>query len=232
MEGNRITIDFTMDLSTDYDLQQLRRALEPVKVNSTWQRRSLDSLTAFYVTNSSSIHKMLVAESDSLFLSMSQIAKIRGLDSAFSEGVRAIYRPLAEYLFTIPGGRTSKAALDSVAVAKKAYWKLFWQQPELADAVRASDGELFLTGPELRGVAEGLVQTIEGELVAFPGSLSRERLTAVDFDLVAFPDNRMSVAILVVDSSFFVLYLKDELLVARVKASFKVVREEAAENYF
>ncbi|MBC8090177.1 MAG: carboxypeptidase regulatory-like domain-containing protein [Phycisphaerae bacterium] len=134
----RITVDFSLDLSTDYDLQQLRRALEPVKVDATWQRRSLDSLASFYVTNSSSIHKMLVAESDSLFLSKAQVAQIRTLDSTFSEGVRGIYRPLAEYLATIPGGRTSKAALDSVAVAKKAYWKLFWQQPEWADAVVTS----------------------------------------------------------------------------------------------
>ena len=28
----RIVIDFSIDLSTDYDLQQLRRAVEPVKV--------------------------------------------------------------------------------------------------------------------------------------------------------------------------------------------------------
>lgn len=131
----RITVDFSLDLSTDYDLQQLRRALEPVKVNSSWQRRSIDSLASFYITNSSSLHKLLISESDSLFLSKEQIVQIRKLDSTFSEGVRAIYMPLAEYLATIPGGRSSKAALDSVTAAKKAYWKLFWQQPEIADAV-------------------------------------------------------------------------------------------------
>ncbi|MEO7998437.1 MAG: carboxypeptidase-like regulatory domain-containing protein, partial [Gemmatimonadaceae bacterium] len=100
----KITIDFSVDLSVNYDLQQLRRALEPVKVGSNWEKRSLDSLAAFYISNSSNIHKMLLAESDSLFLSKAQIATIRHNDSTFSQGVRDLYRPLADYLYTIPGG--------------------------------------------------------------------------------------------------------------------------------
>ena len=131
----RISIDFSLDLSTDYDLQQLRRALEPIKVSGNrWERRSVDSMAAFYINNTSDIHKMLLAESDSLFLTKAQIAQLKTNDSTFSAAVRALYRPLAEYLVSVPEGRTSKAALDSVASAKRAYWKLFWQQPELADA--------------------------------------------------------------------------------------------------
>ncbi len=131
----RISFDFSLDLSTDYDLQQLRRALEPVKNSqNTWERRSLDSMAAFYISNTSNIHKMLLAESDSLFLTKTQIAKLKSKDSTFSAQVRAIYNPLAEYLVSVPEGRTSQAALDSVAAAKKAYWKIFWEQPEIADA--------------------------------------------------------------------------------------------------
>lgn len=156
----RVTIDFSLDLSTDYDLQQLRRALEPVKVNSEWQRRSIDSLTSFYVTNSSSIHKMLVAESDSLFLSKDQVAKLRVMDSTFSEGVRAIYRPLAEYLATIPGGRSNAEALQRVTAAKKEYWKLFWQQPEIAgDIVTPTQRELV---PSLRDMMRTTQKDREG----------------------------------------------------------------------
>ncbi|MEP6763226.1 MAG: hypothetical protein ABJB66_02890, partial [Gemmatimonadaceae bacterium] len=131
----RISIDFSLDLSTDYDLQQLRRALEPQKIaKNTWERRSLDSMAAFYITNTSDIHKMLLAESDSLFLTKTQIARLKANDSTFSVAVREIYRPLAEYLVAIPDGQTSEAALKRVAEAQKAYWKLFWQQPEIADA--------------------------------------------------------------------------------------------------
>ena len=91
-------------------------------------------MAAFYITNTSNIHKMLLAESDSLFLTEMQIAKLKQNDSTFSGGVRAFYRSLAEYLVGIQDRRTSKAALDSVATVQKAYWKLFWQQPEIADA--------------------------------------------------------------------------------------------------
>lgn len=156
----RVTIDFSLDLSTDYDLQQLRRALEPVRINKEWQRRSIDSLTSFYVTNSSNIHKMLVAESDSLFLSKEQVAKLRVLDSTFSAGVRAIYRPLAEYLATIPGGRSNAEALERVTAAKKEYWKLFWQQPEIADSVvSATQRELV---PPLRDMLRTTQKDREG----------------------------------------------------------------------
>lgn len=148
----RITLDFSIDLSTDYDLQQLRRALEPVKVKTGWERRTVDSLMAFYMSNTSNIHKLLVAESDSLFLNQGQIAKLKEADSVFSVGVRNVYRPLAEYLATIPDGRSSKAALDSVTAVKKAYWKLFWLQPELADAIISP------TQRELVAVLKGMLQ--------------------------------------------------------------------------
>lgn len=149
----RITIDFSVNFATDYDLQQLRRALEPVKVKGGWERRTVDSLMAFYMSNTSNIHRLLIAESDSLFLSQPQIAKLKVADSTFSVGVREIYRPLAEYLATIPGGRSSKAALDSVTAVKKAYWKLFWKQPEIADSLISS------TQRDLVEVLKGMLRT-------------------------------------------------------------------------
>ena len=46
--------------------------------------------------------------------------------------VRAIFFPLGNYLAQFGDGQVTKAALDSVATARKAYWKVFWQQPEVA----------------------------------------------------------------------------------------------------
>jgi hypothetical protein len=113
-------------------------------VNGSWHRRTADSLTAFYLSNTSNVHKALLAESDSLFLSATQIAALRKADTAFSEGVRAIFRPLGEYLVNAGDARTDKAALDSVTASQKAYWKLFWLQPEVADAiVTPTQRELF-----------------------------------------------------------------------------------------
>ncbi|MES2177227.1 MAG: carboxypeptidase-like regulatory domain-containing protein [Gemmatimonadota bacterium] len=139
----RLVIDFALNLSTDYDLQQLRRAVEPIRAPEGWQRRSADSLTAFYLRNTSSVHKALIAESDSLFLSASQVTALRRADSVFSARVRAIYRPLGDYLSKGQGG-AGKSELDSVQTASKAYWKVFWEQPEAADSVvTQSQRELF-----------------------------------------------------------------------------------------
>jgi len=131
----RITLDFSLRLSVDYDLQELRRALEPVKVAKHWERRSADSLAAFYLSNTSDIYKLLLEESDSLFLSGQQIAAIRRADSVFSSRVRGVYVPLGQYLSQFSDGVPTKAALDSAQATDKAYWKVFWEQPEMADSL-------------------------------------------------------------------------------------------------
>ena len=130
----RIVIDFSLNLSTNFDLQQLRRAVEPVKSPKGWERRSADSLASFYLSNTSSIHKLLIAESDSLFLSKAQVAALRTADSVYSERVRAIYKPLGEFL-AVSNGVVGKQELDSVKATQKKYWVIFWEQPEIAGAV-------------------------------------------------------------------------------------------------
>jgi hypothetical protein len=127
----RLVIDFTIDLSTDYELQQLRRAVEPVKGPNGWQRRTADSLTSFYLRNTSSIHKALIAEQDSLFLTKAQVAALRKADSVFSAEVRAVYAPLGRQL-AAGQGDASKASVDSASAAHKRYWEIFWKQPEIA----------------------------------------------------------------------------------------------------
>ena len=144
----RVTLDFSMRLSTDFDLQQLRRALEPVRVARSWQPRSADSLTAVYLRRTSSIHTALLAESDSLFLSTAQIAALRNAEAEYAVRVRAIYGDLGRFLTQFAGGAPSKAALDSAGAAKKAYWRVFWEQPEIAGAlVNSTQRELM---PALR----------------------------------------------------------------------------------
>jgi hypothetical protein len=130
----RIVIDFSFNLSTDYSLQQLRRAVEPVKGPTGWQRRSADSLTAFYLQRTSSIYKILLEQTDSLFLSKAQVAALQSADSVFSSRVRAIYIPLGEFLSHGQGG-AGKAELDSANATQKLYWKIFWEQPEIAAAI-------------------------------------------------------------------------------------------------
>ncbi|MCC7055195.1 MAG: carboxypeptidase regulatory-like domain-containing protein [Gemmatimonadaceae bacterium] len=131
----RVTLDIQLRLSTDYELQQLRRALSPVKVGRRYAPRSADSLTSLYLQETSSIHTAILAESDSLFLSAGQVAELRRAEAAFGERVRAIYGELGQYLAQFAGGRVTRASLDSTATAKKGYWVAFWEQPEIAAAL-------------------------------------------------------------------------------------------------
>lgn len=130
----RLVIDFALNLSTDFDIQQLRRAVEPVRGPAGWQRRTADSLAAFYLARTSSVHKLLLEQSDSLFLSQSQVQALQRADSAFSARVRGIYIPLGQFLAQGQGG-AGKAQLDSVQTTQKAYWRIFWEQAAIADAI-------------------------------------------------------------------------------------------------
>jgi len=142
-EPFRIVIDFSLQLSTDFGLQELRRAVEPVKTTDGWRRRSADSIAAFYLRNSSSVYKALLAESDSLLLTRDQVAALRRADSVYSERVRAVYRPLGG-LLAQGSGAAGKAEMDSASATRKAYWRIFWEQPEIADSiVTATQKELF-----------------------------------------------------------------------------------------
>jgi hypothetical protein len=139
----RVTLDFSLNFSTPYDVQQIRRALEPVKTKSGWERRSADSITAYYMRNTSNIHRMLLAESDSLFLTREQIARLVVADSVFSEQVRALFKPLGQFLASQAAGAPGKAALDSANATDKLYWRIFWAQTDtVAPIVTAMQQEL------------------------------------------------------------------------------------------
>jgi hypothetical protein len=163
-EPFRIVIDFSLQLSTDYGLQQLRRAVEPVKAPEGWRRRSADSIAAFYLTNTSSVHKNLLAESDSLLLTRAQVAALTHADSVFSARVIGVYRPLGEFLAR-GNGAAGKAELDSASTTQKAYWRIFWEQPEIADSIlTATQKELF---PLLRHMVNTTKKDRENSQVQF-----------------------------------------------------------------
>jgi hypothetical protein len=105
--------------------------VEPVKGPTGWQRRSADSLTTFYLNRTSDIYKLLIEMSDSIFLSKTQVAALEGADSVFSARVRELYVPMGDFLAR-GQGEAGKVELDSVQATQKSYWKVFWEQPEIA----------------------------------------------------------------------------------------------------
>lgn len=137
----RVVIDVQMDLSVPYDLQTLRRALEPVKQRDkeskqvTWTRRSADSIAALYLSRTPNLHRLLLAESDSLFLTKEQIGALLAADSVYSAKVRELYMPLAQFLANQKDGVAGKAALDSVQATTKLYWPIFWEQVDVVQPI-------------------------------------------------------------------------------------------------
>jgi len=131
----RITIDFSVDLSVNYSLQKLRRAVEPVRGPNGWTRQSPESIADLYLGHTSDIYKLLLDVRDSLFLTRGQIAELAQHDSVFTSQIRGVYMPLADYLAAGNTRDPGKAELDSVAKADKEYQRIFWEQPEIAAAV-------------------------------------------------------------------------------------------------
>ncbi len=152
----RIVIDFRLRLSTDYALQELRRAVEPVRSSQGWQRRSADSLTAFYLSRTSDVYKLILEQTDSLFLTRSQVAALNHADSILTDRVRSLYRPLGEYLAR-GAGAAGKAELDTAKATEKLYWKVFWEQPD-------SVGEILTPAQrELMPMVKAMVATTKKE---------------------------------------------------------------------
>jgi hypothetical protein len=145
----RIVMDISVDLSVPYDLQTLRRAIEPVKGRdkatnkTTWTRRNADSVASLYLSRTSNLHRVLLAESDSLFLTKDQITRLLAADSAYSERIRGLYKPLSAFLAEQPDGAAGKAALDTVQATTRQYWPIFWEQVDLAmDVLNQQQREL------------------------------------------------------------------------------------------
>jgi hypothetical protein len=130
----RLTLDVAIDLTTDFDVQQLRRAIEPQRSASGYVRRSADSIASLYLRRTSSIYKLLLAQRDSLLLSREQVHTLEVADSVYSERVRALFAPLGRFLAGIGDG-AGTTALDSVRVIQRSYRQAFWEQPEMAAAV-------------------------------------------------------------------------------------------------
>jgi hypothetical protein len=70
-------------------------------------------------------------------------ALLQRADSTYSVRVRSIYSGLGNYLAARVVPQPGKAALAHMRDAQKKYWKVFWDQPEIADSiVRPSQREL------------------------------------------------------------------------------------------
>lgn len=85
---------------------------------------------------------------------------------------------------------------------------------------------------DLQRRAQGIVQTIEGQFLAFPKSLDRTAISAKDLDLWNFPSSQAELAIIAIDGCYFDVYSKDTAIVAMLRRRFADARIEDPSNFF
>jgi hypothetical protein len=131
----RVTLDFTVDLSRDENIQTLERNLEPQRVNGQWRRPTQEMIYRRYAEGISSLHGYILFHADTLFLSRGQIERLASADTAFLRDAQAIYAALADSLTTVPERRGSAAALALVRDAQRRYRALFYKQRDIVEEV-------------------------------------------------------------------------------------------------
>jgi len=101
------------------------------------------------------------------------------------------------------------------------------------DAVEAAQGKgVWFSSTELLELAGDITQTVDGEFLAFSVDVDRQALGESDLNLAHFQQNKIALAILSVDSSYFEVYTKDPSVEAAIRQHFEDVRLENQEVCF
>ncbi|WP_169307737.1 carboxypeptidase-like regulatory domain-containing protein [Gemmatimonas aurantiaca] len=131
----RVTLDFSLDLTKPLAEQRLARTLEPVKRNGNWERPTLADMERVQMRQVSSLHRLLLSFTDTLFLTRDQIDRLRGADSVFQGEARALFLPLAERLAALPSGFAATPVLEDIRATELAYQRRFWAQRDIVRGI-------------------------------------------------------------------------------------------------
>ncbi|MCU0634384.1 MAG: carboxypeptidase regulatory-like domain-containing protein [Gemmatimonadaceae bacterium] len=155
----RVTMDVAVDLTRDRALQRLERSVEPARRNGQWVRPPVDTVLRFYLARVSSVHRVLLFNSDTLFLTRAQVERLAAADTLFQREVRALFQPVAADLAALPMGAPTRPMLAKVRAAEERYARLFYAQRDTVQAV--------LTTLQ-RSVMPEFIKDIVGENLARP----------------------------------------------------------------
>jgi hypothetical protein len=96
----------------------------------------------------------------------------------------------------------------------------------------AGPGGLWINSQELVERIHGIYQTFEGEFLAFPKSMDRKSLEAIDLSLSSFPASEALAAVVAVDGCYFDVYSKDREATRMLQERFPDATAENADVYF
>ena len=106
----RLTLDVSLNLGRNIDIQQLERYLKPGRTQPG-ARMSADSMEKRYRRNVTDVYEDIIEESDSLLLSKEQIAQLKEAQKPYRAKVDSLWHNLATYLAALPERFNSAEAL-------------------------------------------------------------------------------------------------------------------------
>jgi hypothetical protein len=125
-----------------------------------------------------------------------------------------------------------KTREDCVWCVKNLDW-LGENGESLCEAVEAAGPEgMWIDSKDLARTVSGIYQTIEGEFLAFPASINRQDIGALELELSSFPGSRAIVAVVAVDGCYFDVYSKDPETTRLLHAKFPDAKDENPDRYF
>ena len=131
----RVVLDFSLDLTKPLAEQRLARTLEPVRRNGRWEQPKVTDMEQVQMRQVSSLHRLLLTFSDTLFLTREQIDRLRQADSVYQDEARALFAPLAARFANRSSRETPTAMLADIRATELAYQRRFWAQRDIVQSI-------------------------------------------------------------------------------------------------
>lgn len=131
----RVVLDFSLDLTKALAEQRLARTLEPVRRNGRWEQPTVTDMEQVQMRQVSSLHRLLLTFSDTLFLTREQIDRLRQADSVYQDEARALFAPLAARFANRSSRETPTAMLADIRATELAYQRRFWAQRDIVQSI-------------------------------------------------------------------------------------------------
>jgi hypothetical protein len=125
----RLTLDVSLNIGRNTDIQQLERYLKPGRTQPG-TRMAADSLKYRYSRNVIDPYEDIIEETDSLLLSKEQVAQLKEAQKPYRAKVDSLWSDLANYLAALPDKFNSAEALKKQEAAIDEAWEITRLQGE------------------------------------------------------------------------------------------------------
>jgi len=124
----RITLDVTIDLSQDYDEQQLDRWMKPGRGSYTGPKLDSAALVKRFFTSLPDWYAEILSQTDSLLLTRDQVDALNDAKTKYTERLAQHWGQIAGYLAGLPDNYNSAEALKRETDAIVKAWAIAWQE--------------------------------------------------------------------------------------------------------